>query len=185
MPHGHCYLWKPSILWLHILSDAVIVFSYYSIPLILFYFIKKRKDIPFNWVLYMFAAFIFLCGTSHIMGIITIWEPIYQIEGIVKAMTAFISLMTAICLVPLIRSAIKQLPTIRLLKERNLEYEEFSNELESQVKKRTQELEERTQELEIFNQAAINREERIIELKTEVNELLQKLNLEEKYKVTL
>lgn len=39
MPHGHCFLWQPDILWLHVVSDACIVLAYFSIPfaLILFY----------------------------------------------------------------------------------------------------------------------------------------------------
>ena len=28
MPHGHCYLWVPGLLWLHVISDALIVFAY-------------------------------------------------------------------------------------------------------------------------------------------------------------
>ena len=24
MPHGHCYLWIPTILWMHVLSDLLI-----------------------------------------------------------------------------------------------------------------------------------------------------------------
>ena len=30
-PHGHCYLWLPEILWLHVISDAFIALAYYSI----------------------------------------------------------------------------------------------------------------------------------------------------------
>jgi hypothetical protein len=28
MPHGHCYLWIPSLLWLHVASDALIGIAY-------------------------------------------------------------------------------------------------------------------------------------------------------------
>ena len=35
MPHGYCYLWKPGLVWLHIISDSIIALSYYSIPLTL------------------------------------------------------------------------------------------------------------------------------------------------------
>src|SRR4051794_18337050 len=45
MPHGHCYLWNPGILWVHILSDALIATAYFSIPCTLVYFIRKRKDL--------------------------------------------------------------------------------------------------------------------------------------------
>ena len=48
MPHGYCYLWDPRILWLHVVSDALITLSYYCIPLVLIYFARKRRDLPFN-----------------------------------------------------------------------------------------------------------------------------------------
>ena len=38
MPHGMCYLWRPGILALHVISDALITLSYFSIPFTLLYF---------------------------------------------------------------------------------------------------------------------------------------------------
>lgn len=35
IPHGHCYLWKPELVGLHILADGLIALAYYSIPLTL------------------------------------------------------------------------------------------------------------------------------------------------------
>jgi hypothetical protein len=48
MPHGYCYLWRPGLVWLHLMSDALIALAYFSIPFTLIYFIRKRKDVPFN-----------------------------------------------------------------------------------------------------------------------------------------
>ena len=48
IPHGHCYLWKPELVGLHIVSDALTALAYYSIPLMLIYFVSKRLDVPFN-----------------------------------------------------------------------------------------------------------------------------------------
>src|SRR5437899_1621519 len=78
MPHGHCFLWRPDILWLHVISDALVVLSYYSIPLaLLTIVIYKRRNLEFHWMFLMFAVFIFSCGTTHVMDIITIWKPYY------------------------------------------------------------------------------------------------------------
>ncbi len=59
MSHGHCYLWKPEIVWLHVVSDVLITLAYFSIPVILVYFVRKRSDLPFNWMFLMFGAFIY------------------------------------------------------------------------------------------------------------------------------
>jgi hypothetical protein len=47
-PHGICLLWRPELVWLHIVSDAVIGLAYFSIPLALAAFVSKRADIEFG-----------------------------------------------------------------------------------------------------------------------------------------
>ncbi|RMF67383.1 MAG: hybrid sensor histidine kinase/response regulator, partial [Cyanobacteria bacterium J069] len=95
IPHGHCYLWQPPLVWLHIISNGAIALAYFSIPVLLIYFIAKRKDVPFNWIFVLFGAFIVTCGMGHLMDIWTIWHPNYWLSGVVKALTAVISIYTA------------------------------------------------------------------------------------------
>jgi|GEM_PF-964204 len=102
MPHGHCYLWSPSIPWLNVLSDIAITLSYYSIPVALLVFIRRRKDLAFSWVFVLFGVFIFACGTTHLMEIWTVWNGTYRIAGVVKLFTALASVLTAILLWPTI-----------------------------------------------------------------------------------
>ncbi|BBD61302.1 integral membrane sensor hybrid histidine kinase [Nostoc sp. HK-01] len=106
IPHGHCYLWKPELVWLHIIADGTIALAYYSIPLLLIYFISQRKDVPFNGVFLLFGAFILACGTGHLMEIWTLWHPDYWISGALKAFTAIISIYTAFALLVLIPHAL-------------------------------------------------------------------------------
>lgn len=106
IPHGHCYLWKPSLVWLHILSDALTALAYYSIPIALLYFVRKRQDLPFKSVLVLFGVFIVSCGTTHVLDIWTLWHPAYWLSGSVKAFTAFISVYTALVLLPIIPQAL-------------------------------------------------------------------------------
>jgi hypothetical protein len=86
MPHGYCYMWNPGLLALHIGSDALIVLAYFSIPAFLAFFLRKRgADVPFRPLFWMFGAFIVACGLTHLMAIVTIWEPWYWLAGTVKA----------------------------------------------------------------------------------------------------
>lgn len=101
MPHGNCYQWDPYVLWLHVISDSLIGISYYCIPIILLYLARKRKDLPYRWPIVMFGAFILGCGTTHFMEVVTVWDPVYVTSGIIKAVTAFLSVGTAIALIPL------------------------------------------------------------------------------------
>lgn len=99
-PHGFCLLWEPSLIWVRAISDGLIGLAYYSIPLAFLQFIWRRKDIDFGWIIGLFGAFILACGTIHFMSIVTLWEPQYWLEGIIKLLTAFLSVATAILLWP-------------------------------------------------------------------------------------
>ena len=101
-PHGICLLWEPELIWLHVASDVVIAAAYFSIPVALSIFVSKRRDVDFGWVFWAFALFIMACGVGHVMSIVTLWYPVYGIEGIVKAMTAAASIVTAAMLWPLL-----------------------------------------------------------------------------------
>ena len=110
LPHGFCINWTPALLWLYVISDALIVLAYYSIPITLLYFVRHRKDLAFSKIFIMFGAFILACGTTHLLGIITLWHPIYWIDASMKAFTALISVVTAIVLIKLVPKALN-LPT--------------------------------------------------------------------------
>ncbi|MHC5748503.1 MAG: hybrid sensor histidine kinase/response regulator, partial [Nostoc sp.] len=122
IPHGHCYLWKPELVGLHIVSDSIIALAYYSIPITLLYFVRKRQDLPFNWIFLLFATFIITCGTTHLMEIWTLWYPTYWLSGCLKAITAVVSLYTAGELIPLIPKVLA-LPSHAQLSAANRELE--------------------------------------------------------------
>jgi PAS domain S-box-containing protein len=107
LPHGTCYLWNPGVLWLNVVSDLVIALVYYAIPALLFWFVRKRRDIGFSWIIVAFAAFILACGTTHLLGAWTVWHATYRLDGMVKAITALVSIVTAVLLVPLLPGLVK------------------------------------------------------------------------------
>lgn len=153
IPHGHCYLWRPGLLWLNILSDSIIALAYYSIPVTLVYFVRKRQDLPFNWIFVLFSIFIIACGTTHVMEIWTLWHPTYWLSGSIKVLTASASMYTALELVPLVPLALA-LPSPAQLEATNLQLQQqitqrqlaeaalqkALNELETRVSDRTREL---------------------------------------------
>jgi PAS domain S-box-containing protein len=101
-PHGICLLWEPELIWLHVVSDALIAVAYFSIPFALAIFVTKRRDLKFGWLYWSFGIFITACGLTHVLSIYTLWVPIYGIEGLVKAATAAASIFTAAMLWPLL-----------------------------------------------------------------------------------
>lgn len=156
MPHGHCYYWRPDILWTYVVSDSVIALAYYSIPVTLVYFASKRKDFPFRGVLALFAAFIILCGTTHILDIITIWNPIYAVDAIIKAATALVSIATALVMIPLVPIALSMRSPAELETANNLLLVEIQRrgEAEKQLETAVEDLRRSNDELEQFASAA-------------------------------
>ena len=145
MPHGMCFQWDPGVLWLHVVSDLLIAAAYYAIPVLLFYFSRRRRDIPFNWIFVAFGIFILACGTTHLLAAVTVWHPIYRLDGAVKAITALASVTTTLMLMPLMPTLVC-LPSPSQLKRVNstLAMEiEVRRSAEAEVRKINEELEQR------------------------------------------
>lgn len=128
MPHGHCYLWQPTILWTHVISDLFIAAAYFSIPFALYYIRKQRRDWQYTRLFVLFSLFIFWCGVTHLMGIVTIWHGIYGIHGVTKIITAVVSFFTAIVLLKFLPK-ILMIPSVRQIEEvnRKLAEEKITN----------------------------------------------------------
>jgi PAS domain S-box-containing protein len=91
--------WGPALRNLHLVSGLLIAAAYLSIALTITYFVRRREDLPFNWVFVLFAAFIVAGGVTHLIEIGTLWYPFYWSSGTAKAMTALISAAAAVALV--------------------------------------------------------------------------------------
>lgn len=115
LPHGYCFTWSPSLLWSMVAADAVIAAVCFSIPVAVLSCVRKRPEPHTNWVAWLFSAFIFACGITHVMDIWTIWQPDYGIQALTEVATAGISLVTAVALWPLIPKALKT-PSVQQLR---------------------------------------------------------------------
>ena len=113
--------------------------------MLLFYFSRRRRDIPFNSIFVAFGVFILACGTTHLLAAVTVWHPIYRLDGVVKAITALASVTTSLMLIPLMPTLIA-LPSPSQLKRVNttlaLEIE-VRRSAEAEVRQINEELEQR------------------------------------------
>lgn len=98
-PHKWC-LADPTLTWILFTFDLLIMVAYYLIPigLMMLYAGRPRTG---RWaysirssMLVFFAAFIFACGTSHMLDAITVFVPWYWTDAVVKGITAGVSLAT-------------------------------------------------------------------------------------------
>jgi PAS domain S-box-containing protein len=117
-PHGVCLLWRPELIWLHLVSDALTGLSYWSIPVVLLIIAARRRDMFYPWAIELSALFILTCGATHFMNIWILWNPDYGVQGALKAVTAVVSVATAIAIWPLL-PRILALPSVQALAEAN------------------------------------------------------------------
>src|SRR3982074_3735735 len=158
MPHGMCFLWQPELIALHVASDSAIALAYYSIPIALSYFVLKRTDLAFPGIFVLTSLFILACGTTHVMGVWTLWYPDYRFDGGVKAITALLSVGTAIAIWKVMPLALALPSTAQLERANQLLGDEVDQrkraeaalrdanaELERRVAARTADLQEEVQ----------------------------------------
>lgn len=138
MPHGHCFLWRADILSLHVISDAIIVVSYFLIPLFIYKYLRAKR-IKARLIPLLFVGFIFSCGITHLFTIWNFWHGHYWVSGWFKAACALLSLATVYVLAKSY-SLIASLPSFEDLAEIN-------RSLEEKIEERTNELTERNQDL--------------------------------------
>jgi len=131
MPHGMCYLWKPEILWVSVISDVLTALAYYSITIAVFVFVKKRKDLPYPAFFILVGSIIFIaCGTSHLIAAIVVWKPIYGISAITKAVTAITSVLSGIIIWRVLPFFLEY-PSPAMLEIKNAELKESLDKLQA------------------------------------------------------
>lgn len=168
------------LMWFTIFSNALVVLSYALIPLVAVIVVRKRKDLIFNWVFLLIGLFICMCGITHLIEIITFWNPIYYLQAIWEFLTAVSSFVTFVVLIFVVPKIVKltspkQVEEIqnKLNEEienyKNLEHELLQKNLN--IDKSIKEISEKNLQLDKLNRFMIGREEKIIELEKELQQL--------------
>jgi signal transduction histidine kinase len=124
VPHGGCLLWKPELIWLNAVSDAMVSGAFFAAAVVLALFLWRRwHDVMFRGVFWVFAIFMTMCGVTRLLSILTLWVPAYDIEGLAKGLLALISVGVAAALL-LMLPQILVLPTRIQLRQAYVALEE-------------------------------------------------------------
>lgn len=149
MPHGHCYLWQPPLVWSHVVTDLLIGFAYLSISLSLYALIKKIR-VPFSAMVLAFGVFIGACGATHFMEVWNLWNAAYWTGAFVKVITAVASVATCVWLIK-IKPQIVSVANAAKVSEQRREALELMNE----------ELKQKRDELFATNQVLAEQQKRL------------------------
>jgi len=67
----------------------------------------KRAELAFPRLFWLFAAFIFSCGSTHLVEAIIFYEPVYRFSAVMKVITAIVSWATIVALFRIAPKALK------------------------------------------------------------------------------
>jgi chemotaxis family two-component system sensor kinase Cph1 len=141
--------------WLNVVSETLIALSCLVISGALIQFVRKRISCPrrrkaFIWC----AAFVIACGMTHFMAVVMLWLPVYELDVLIKAITATVSAISSIVMLRLMLAA-PSLPSVSDLNWERVQRSEaeqqrlqLSNQLENLVQERTARIERYNQSLE-------------------------------------
>jgi hypothetical protein len=104
-------LWHWPLILSHLLSNLAIVVVYAIIAGLLVSLARSRLDLPFQAVVWWFAAFTATCAATHIMTMVELFWPVYWLSSAVNLLAGVTAVVT---LVVLLRSLphILRLPAI-------------------------------------------------------------------------
>lgn len=175
---------EPLLMMVMAISNGLIAISYSSIPVFLVVFVRKRKDLPFSWILVLFGLFILACGATHVVHILGLWWAVDWWQATIDASCAVISVGTAIVLWPYLPKLLA-IPSPTQLREINAELQseqekliQIQKELQRAYDEVEKKVEERTAELMLTNRALqkeIQERRKAVESLHETNEYLENL----------
>jgi PAS domain S-box-containing protein len=143
-PRWECGTWSGFHGWFYILSDVGIWAAYFAIPLVLAFFLRKKKqELPFTGVFLLFMAFIFSCGLTHLIDAVIFWEPIYNFSALMRFITAVVSISTVFSLVQIAPEVMKFKSPAKL--------QEIINEKTKELEIANKELAAANMELSVMN----------------------------------
>ena len=127
--HGASLLWKPELIWLNVVSDAMVSVAFFTTAFVLAFFLWRRhRELMFRGVFLIFAIFVAVCGVTRLLSIYTMWVPAYELEAVIKVFLALIS-------VPVTVALLLALPRI-LVSPTRIQLANAYSALEEEVKQR-------------------------------------------------
>src|SRR6202023_3425980 len=99
--------------WLSLASSLCAAVAFCIMPFSLFRIVRQRSDVPFGWVVLCIAGFLFLCGLSAFLALLTVW---FHGPGVIWGLvltrlgTALLSVATLLILRALVPRILK-IPT--------------------------------------------------------------------------
>lgn len=96
IPLGQCFSWQKDVLLTHVVGDSIIALIYFSVPFILYMLSQRRVFSIHKYIFVVFTLFIWVCAIRHVLNIVTIWDPVFYLQGFFKLITSLLALITIV-----------------------------------------------------------------------------------------
>jgi PAS domain S-box-containing protein len=101
--------WQQDVVALHAVSDAIIAVSYLAIASGILWVLLHRLHLSrgqrtLGWLL---CLFMLICAAIHSADVLSLWQPMYGAQGLVKAGGALASVVTIAFMFPLLPDIVK------------------------------------------------------------------------------
>jgi diguanylate cyclase (GGDEF)-like protein/PAS domain S-box-containing protein len=89
-------VWEPELNWFHVSSNLLVALFCYSISILLFYYVRQHRDLPYAGLSMIFGVFTIASGTAHLIDVWTLWHPNNWLTSKIDTITDGITLFTAL-----------------------------------------------------------------------------------------
>lgn len=94
--------WEGGLALTLMLADLATFAAFIAIPLMILFYLARRRHFNFTRVWFLLLAFLVIGGTVHFMEAATFWWPAYRLLAVLKVVLAFASWLTLLVLIPLV-----------------------------------------------------------------------------------
>ena len=98
MPHAVCWRQDPHLIWTMAIANATTFLAYAVACGTLYYLaLRTRRVVPRDWGYFAtgFALVLIACGGTHLMEVVTTWQPYFWVDAWLNVLTAVLSALIA------------------------------------------------------------------------------------------
>jgi hypothetical protein len=110
VPRGSCGDWPAAMRSVWVAGNLLVASAYFVIPFYLWAFRRESRGVlqDRRGLVAQFAAFILLCGLTHLTEVAVFWWPAYRLYAVIYLAAGLVSLRVALVLRPALREYLKR-----------------------------------------------------------------------------
>ena len=101
-PWHHGESWNQALGLMLIVADVATSLAYFTIPVLILFFLLRRKHIRWSRLWFLFLALLVVAGLAHFLQAAAFWWPAYRLTALTKLLMAGFTWAGIIALIPIL-----------------------------------------------------------------------------------